>query len=322
MAETSEILRTPDSRFENLPGYDFEPHYADLDGVRMHYLDEGRGNPILLLHGQPSWSYLYRKMIPALSRGDMRAIAPDMIGFGRSDKPANPDYYSYARHVEQMCAFVESLDLQNTTLFIQDWGGLVGLRVVAAMPDRFARIVAANTGFPFAEPEKAAKQRRLLEKQVERLGEVRMRDMLRAKKHDHALWSAYAKTAKDFGAGRVVRSASVAKLPDDVVAAYDAPFPDEPHKVCIRRMPMLVLEELENNHKVWTDVFLKWEKPFLTAFSDKDRVFSGTENLFQDAIPGAKGQKHVIVRDAGHFLQEEKGEELAGIVAYFVLANS
>ena len=210
-----EALRTPDERFANLPGYGFEPHYIEVDGLRMHYVDEGPRDaaPVLLLHGEPSWSYLYRKMIPIISAAGHRAIAPDIIGFGRSDKPVNRDDYTYQRHVDWMTAFVEQLDLQNITLFCQDWGGLIGLRIAAEHPERFARIVAANTMLPTGDNPP---------------GEAFLR------------WQKFSQTVPVLEIGRLIQGATVSTLPDDVVAAYDAPFPDDTYKEGARKFPALV----------------------------------------------------------------------------------
>lgn len=293
-----DALRTPDDRFENLPGYPFEPHYLEAaGGLRMHYVDEGPRDaaPVLMLHGEPSWSYLYRKMIPIVAGAGHRAVAPDLIGFGRSDKPASRDAYSYQRHVDWTRAFLESLDLRNVTLVCQDWGGLIGLRLVAEHPDRFSRVVAANTFLPTGD-----------------------RDPGRA----FQAWKEYALTTDRFHTGGIVKGGCVSELPEDVIAAYDAPFPDDAYKAGARVFPALVPvtpddPASEPNRKAW-EVLKGWDKPLLTAFSDSDPITKGGERILQKLIPGAAGQPHVTIADGGHFLQEDKGEELAEVVVDFI----
>jgi haloalkane dehalogenase len=295
-----QYLRTPDDRFDNLPGYSFAPHYVEIDGLRLHYIDEGpQGSaPVLLLHGEPSWCYLYRKMVPILAAAGHRVIAPDLVGFGRSDKPVLREDYSYQRHVDWIAAFVRTLDLEQVTLFGQDWGGLIGLRVLTSDPDRFARVVVSNTGLPTgdAKPTEA---------------------FLR--------WRQYSQTTPNFHVGGIVKGACRSGLAADVIAAYDAPFPDGRYKAGARQFPLLVPTEpndpaSEANRKAWQDL-QQWKKPLLTAFSDGDPVTQGGERPFQKLVPGAQGQSHVIIREAGHFLQEDKGEELASVVATFIAAN-
>ncbi|HSE97121.1 MAG TPA: haloalkane dehalogenase [Blastocatellia bacterium] len=296
-----EFIRTPDERFEKLPGYDFVPHYIEVAGLRMHYVDEGppQSDPVLLLHGEPSWSYLYRKMIPVLTAARRRAIAPDLFGFGRSDKPVARADYSYLMHVESITAFIEALDLRNITLVGQDWGGLIGLRVAAENPARFARIVAANTGLPTGDQP---------------VTEAFMR------------WQQYSQTVENFHAGGIVKGACVTELSAEVIAAYNAPFPDDRYKAGARQFPVLVPTSpddpaAEANRRAW-EVLRRWEKPFLTAFSDGDPVTRGGERVFQKLVPGAQGQPHVTITGAGHFLQEDKGEELAEVVIDFIRRNS
>ena len=290
-------LRTPDDRFSNLPGYDFEPHYVDIGGLRMHYVDEGPADaaPVLLLHGEPSWSYLYRKMIPPLAAAGHRVIAPDLIGFGRSDKPAGQDDYTYAGHVAWMRQFVETLDLRNTTFFGQDWGSLIGLRVVAEDESRFARIAIGNGALP--------------------TGDHGMNEAF-------LQWREFARTSPKFDIGRVIQNATVSELSDVVVAAYDAPFPDDSYKAGARKFPMLVPitpddPASEANRQAWA-VLMNWSKPFLTTFSDKDPIMTGGEKVFKKLVPGAAGQDHVIIKDAGHFLQEDRGEEIAEVLIGFI----
>jgi haloalkane dehalogenase len=293
------ILRTPDERFRNLPGYPFEPHYAEIgDGVRMHYVDEGPrdGEVVLMLHGEPSWSYLYRKMIPVIATAGLRAIAPDLIGFGRSDKPADRQDYTYQRHVGWVAALTRAIGLENITLVGQDWGGLIGLRVAAEDPDRFARLVAANTGLPTGH---------------QRLGGA------------FFAWRTFSQETPDFPVGRIVAGGCATRpLADEVIAAYDAPFPDDTYKAGARQFPVLVPASpddpaAEANRKAWS-VLERWEKPFLTAFSDSDPITKGADAVMRERIPGAKGMPHTTITGAAHFLQEDKGEELAGVVVGFV----
>jgi haloalkane dehalogenase len=292
-----ESLRTPDERFAGLPGYDFAPHYIEVNGLRIHYVDEGPPDaaPVLLLHGEPSWSYLYRKMIPVITQAGHRAVAPDFIGFGRSDKLVNRDDYSYQMHVDVLAEFVERLDLRDMTLFGQDWGGLIGLRVAAAHEDRFARIVAGNTGLP--------------------TGDMRPPEAF-------LRWQQFSQEVPELDIGRLINGACVTNLAPEVIAAYDAPFPDNRYKAGARVFPALVPTSpddpaAEPNRKAW-EVFRRWEKPFLTAFSDGDPVTRGGDRLFQSQVPGTKGQPHTTIEEAGHFLQEDKGEELAGVIVDFI----
>lgn len=292
-----EILRTPDQRFVGLPGFPFEPNYVEVEGLRIHYVDEGprEAEPVLLLHGEPSWSFLYRKMIPPIVAAGYRAIAPDLVGFGRSDKPADRLEYTYQRHVDWMRGVVLSLGLSDITLFGQDWGGLIGLRLVAEHEDLFARVVAANTFLPTGDiPAGEAFQR----------------------------WKRFTQEVPEFEIGRVINGGCVSELTDEVVAAYDAPFPEESYKAGARQFPMIVPvtpddPASEDNRRAW-EVLGRFEKPFLTAFSDSDPVTRGGDRFFQMAVPGAKGRPHAVVEQAGHFLQEDKGEELADIVIRFL----
>ncbi len=296
-----ELLRTPDDRFADLPGYPFAPHYAEVDGVRIHYVDEGprEAAPVLLLHGEPSWSYLYRTMIPILADAGHRVIAPDLVGFGRSDKPAQRADHTYARHVGWMHGLVRALDLQGATLVGQDWGGLIGLRVVAADPDRFARVVAANTGLPTGEQTLS---------------------------WDFARWQRASQIIPIFDAGRIVAGGCVQPLPPEVAAAYNAPFPDAGYQAGPRQLPLLVPTDpndpaSEANRAAWT-VLRTWTKPFLTAFSDGDPITQGGDRLFRALVPGARGQAHVTIAGAGHFLQEDQGTELARVIVEFSAATS
>ncbi|HEY3822429.1 MAG TPA: haloalkane dehalogenase [Polyangiaceae bacterium] len=291
------LLRTPDERFDHLPDWTYAPHYVDLDGVRVHYVDEGpRGAaPVLLLHGEPSWSFLYRTMIPGLVAAGHRVVAPDLVGFGRSDKPAQREDYTYARHVAWMAGVLGALDLRETTLFCQDWGGLVGLRLVAEHPERFARVVAANTGLPTGD---------------ERVSEAFL------------AWQAFSQKTEVLPVGRIVQTGCARPVAAEVVAAYEAPFPDETYKSGARQFPLLVPTRpddpaSEANRAAWRSLE-RFEKPFLTAFSDSDPVTKGAERPLQKRVPGAAGQPHVTIARAGHFLQEDAGEELGQLVARFI----
>ncbi len=293
-------LRTPDECFENLDGFDFAPNYIEIDGLRVHYLDEGPkdADPVLLMHGEPSWCYLYRKMIPGLVAAGHRCIAPDLIGFGRSDKLDNRNDYSYQFFVDIMTKFNEVVGLENITLFCQDWGGLIGLRVLAENPERYARAVIANTGLP--------------------TGDHAPSDAFKA-------WLEYSQTAEEFPVGGIVNGGCASTLTPEIVAAYDAPFPEDKYKEGARIFPSFVPISPDNpaveaNKKAW-EVLMKFDKPVLTAFSDGDPVTKGGDKPFQTLVPGAKGQPHTTIEGAGHFLQEDKGEELATLVAEFIANN-
>jgi len=292
-----EVLRTPDDRFANLPGYPFAPHYLEVGDLRIHHVDEGPPGapPVLLLHGEPSWSYLYRKMIPSLIAAGLRAVAPDLVGFGRSDKPAAQEDYTYQRHVDWMRGFLEALDLRGVTLVGQDWGGLIGLRLVAEHPERFARVVAANTFLPTGDrPPGSA----------------------------FLAWQRFSQETPVLPVGRIVQSGCVTQLSPDVVAAYEAPFPDERYKAGARRFPLLVPTSPDDpaaptNRRAWESL-RRWDRPFLTAFSDSDPITQGADALLREAIPGTRGQPHTTINRGGHFLQEDQGEELARVVTDFV----
>jgi haloalkane dehalogenase len=299
-------LRTPDERFENLPGYPYEPKYTEVpdgDGgtLRIHFVDEGPSDadPVLLLHGEPSWSYLYRKMIPIIVDAGYRAVAPDLAGFGRSDKPSDRNDYSYQRHVDWMQAWLNELDISSITLVCQDWGGLIGLRLVADKPDRFAGIVAANTGLPTGDHP---------------VTEAFLK------------WRKFSQEVPEFDVGLILQGATQTELSDDILTAYRAPFPDESYKEGARIFPSLVPISPDDpaapaNRKAW-EALSTFEKPFLTAFSDKDPVTAGADRILQKLIPGAKGQPHTTIKGGGHFLQEDCGEEFARVVVDFIARTS
>lgn len=292
-----EILRTPDERFRDLPEYPFAPHYVEVDGVRIHYVHEGprSAKPIVLLHGEPSWSYLYRKMIPILVAAGHRVVAPDLVGFGRSDKPARREDYTYQRHVDWMLGFISILDLEHITLVCQDWGGLIGLRLVAEHGHRFDRVVAANTFLPTGDqPPPPA----------------------------FLAWQKFSQEVPEFPVGQIIQMGCVHPLPPEAVAAYEAPFPEERFKAGARQFPLLVPTRPDDpaaapNRKAW-EALRRWRKPFLTAFSDQDPITRGADLVLQREIPGAAGQPHTTITGAGHFLQEDRGEELAGVIVDFL----
>ena len=300
-----EILRTPDERFVDLPDFPFAPHYTEIpsgDGgtLRVHHLDEGPadGPVVLLMHGEPSWCFLYRHMIPVLTAAGLRCLAPDLVGFGRSDKPADRTDYTYARHVAWMQAWLGSVDARDVTLVGQDWGGLIGLRLVAADPDRFTRVVAANTFLPTGDG---------------RTGEAFLR------------WQRFSQEVDVFPAGRIVDSGCTSTLSADVVAAYDAPFPDEAMKAGARQFPTLVPTTPDDpsaaaNRAAW-DTLAGFTRPFLCAFSDADPITAGSDRALLERIPGCAGQPHVTIAGAGHFLQEDDPTGLARVVADFVAAR-
>lgn len=295
------VLRTPDERFARLPGFSYPPRYAEAGGLRLAYVEAGPpdGEPVLLLHGEPSWSFLYRKVLPVLAAAGLRAIAPDLAGFGRSDKPAEIGAHSYARHVEWIRALAfDRLDLRGVTLVGQDWGGLIGLRLVAEHPDRFARVVAANTGLPTGDQP---------------MPEVwlRFREVVRS--------------APVLSVSRLVQSGCQSTLPPAVLAAYDAPFPDESFLAGPRAMPGLVPTApddpaSEANRAAWQRL-AAWDKPFLVAFSDRDPITGAMGPVLRRAVPGAAGIEHPVLAGAGHFLQEDAGERLGQLIARFVAAH-
>jgi haloalkane dehalogenase len=297
-----EILRTPDECFADLSDFPHEQNYIEVpDGeggcLRIHYVDEGAkdAEPVLMMHGEPSWSFLYRKMIPIFVQAGYRAVAPDLVGFGRSDKPAKRTDYTYNRHVDWMHSWLQEIDLSRITLVCQDWGGLIGLRLLAANPHRFARAVAANTGlptgeFPISEPFLA--------------------------------WRKFSVEVPEFDVGAIVNMGTLSELSKEVLAAYNAPFPEESYKEGARIFPSLVPISPDDpatpaNRKAW-DVLSKFEKPFLTAFSDGDPITRGGDKIFREKIPGAKNQPHTIIKGAGHFLQEDRGKAFARVTVDFM----
>ena len=295
-------VRTPDECFASLPDFPFAPHYAEVgDGLRVHHLDEGPRDaaPVLLLHGEPSWCFLYRKMVPVLVDAGHRVVAPDLVGFGRSDKLADPEDYTYQRHVDWISELVfDRLDLRNITFFGQDWGSLIGLRLVAEDPNRFARVVIGNGGLPTGDrpPNKA-----------------------------FLSWQSYAATAEDFPIGGIIAGGCATRPADDVIAAYDAPFPNDRYKAGARKFPSLVPTAPDDpahdaNVKAW-ETLRAFDKPFLCAFSDSDPITKGGERQFIGVVPGTNGQPHTTIEGGGHFLQEDKGPELAKVIVDFIAAT-
>lgn len=293
------LLRTPDARFENLVDYPFDPHYLGIRDrskdtiIRIHYIDEGEAGaqPVLMLHGEPSWSFLYRKMVRPFVEAGYRVVAPDLPGFGKSDKPSKRSDYTYARHVAWMQDWLRALDLRNIILICQDWGGLIGMRLVANDPDRFARVVTSNTMLPTGDHSP---------------GEAFLK------------WQKFSQETPVFPAGQIVSRATVSHLPDEVIAAYDAPFPDESYKAGARQFPLLVpttpdSPESQANRDAWK-VLGGFDRPWLCAFGDSDPITGAAAPVIQKLIPGCAGQPHTTLRHGGHFIQEDCGEELSRLV--------
>ena len=353
------VLRTPDGRFAKIADYPFEPNYTTIrtaEGaeLRIHHIDEGprEGPVVLCLHGQPTWSYLYRKMIPVLTAGGLRVIAPDLPGYGKSDKPSALQDYSYQRQVDWMSTWLSACDLSDLTFFGQDWGGLIGLRMVANQPDRFARVVISNTGLPYvpelpAEDVKAVENFRANAKTPSLIGMARaLRDITitnRALKFAH--WQKFCWETVDLPVGLLMAmsaksgsrlsqaiSLGLSRLglggaaSTPLARAYDAPFPDPSYKMAPRAMPsqvpMLPTDpSLEAQRLAW-EFFRGFKKPFLCAFSDDDPITRGGDRQFIEQVPGAKGQPHTTIRGGGHFIQEQRPAEISKVIIDFVRANA
>lgn len=310
-----EALRTPDDCFDALPDYEFEPNYLQVDdfeggSLRLHYLDEGPrdGQVVLMLHGEPSWSYLYRHMIKPVVGAGHRVIVPDLIGFGRSDKPARQNSYTHVRHVAWIQSVLEQLDLQDITLMCQDWGGLIGLRLVAEQGQRFKRVLAGNTmlpGFPMKHPAlKDAFGWR--QKLITTLG--------------FGSWFTFSQINPLWSAGLVLQMGTARKLSREEVAAYNAPYPNRRYMAGARVFPRLVPSDMKNNARAW-QALQQWDKPFLCAFSDRDPIMSAMADIFPALIPGCQGQAHTTIRRASHFLQDDQGPELARVLIQFITDN-
>ena len=293
------LVRTPDDRFANLEGFPYEPRYVEINGARVHYVDEGSGEVILCLHGEPTWSYLYRKMIPILAAAH-RVVAMDFIGFGRSDKFTEREDYTFEMHRSTIASFIRKLDLTGITAVVQDWGGILGLRVATELPERFARLVIMNTGLP--------------------TGDVPATE-------GFMKWRTYATTTPDLPIGTIVKRSAADResITDDIVAAYDAPFPDVTYKMGAQMFPWLV--PIEPNQpgalemRETREALSNWSKPALVMFSDGDPVTRGGDRFFRKLIPSANNEPQIVIKDAGHFLQEEKGQEIAAEIIAFIKRN-
>jgi haloalkane dehalogenase len=318
-----QVVHTPESGFADLPDYPFHPAYVDivdraLDGLRMHYVDAGpRAGPVvLLLHGQPTWSYLYRHVIAGLADAGLRAIAPDLIGYGRSSKPTDRTVYSLASHIRWLRSFVAGLDVHDVTLVCQDWGGPIGLGVLAAEPERFARVLATNTILHTADPALAGR----LDWAVHGLDgapRVVVEEML--------LDYIFATQRYPLVPSTFVSAATVTDLPPDVLAAYDAPFPDEEHRAGLRQMSVLIPVTRTDPgaaiNRATTEVLRGWTKPFRTAYSDSDPATRGWADVLGEFVPGARGQPHVTIPGAGHFVQEDDPTGLTAAIVDFIGAG-
>ncbi|MFW9939025.1 MAG: haloalkane dehalogenase [Candidatus Thorarchaeota archaeon] len=291
------LIRTPDERFSGLIDFSYDPKYLEVDGIRIHYVDEGSENSeiVLLMHGEPSWSFLYRHMIPPLIKAGFRVIAPDLVGFGRSDKPTEQSDHTYSRHIKWMTGWLLGLDLQKITLFCQDWGSLIGLRIAIENQKRFDRIILANGGLP--------------------TGIMKMSKAFLE-------WREFSRISKEFDIGRIIQNGTVSNLSEEVLRGYNAPFPDDSYKAGARIMPSLVPisrddPESKANKKA-IKMYGNWTKPFLTTFSDSDPITRGAEALWINHVPGAKDLEHLTIKNAGHFLQEDKGPEIAEELIKFI----
>jgi haloalkane dehalogenase len=313
------VVRTPDERFADLPGYPFFSRFADLaDGLRMHYIDEGPadGEVVLLLHGQPTWSYLYRSVVARLTAHGLRAVAPDLIGFGRSDKPVDRAAFTVQAHIDWLSQFVAALGLSDLTLVVQDWGGPIGLGVFAARPGLVRRVIAANTVLHTASPSLAGRLTWACHANPD--GTVTVEQMLLD-------YQRLTQEFTPFQPSLFVQGATESDIPADVLAAYDAPFPDETFCAGPRQLPLLMGltpgSQCARLNQRTLRALESFDGPFLTAFSDGDPATRGWAEVLQSHVPGAAGRAHVTMEQAGHFLQEDCGPQLADVVAQFVGAT-
>ena len=323
------VLRTPDERFENLKDYPFKPNYMMIDGLRIHYLDEGPkdADPIILFHGEPTWSYLFRKMIPVLTRAGHRVIVPDMVGFGKSDKFESKFDYSYKHHIEVMKELVVRLDLKNATHFGQDWGGLVGLRVVAEMPDRFARVVVSNTGMVASEGIRAWLTKRMMQLTVWWNGPITFEELKKAAQEAlnsgnpsdgvsmFTKWIAYSYYSENMDIVGIIENFGGLNLTEEERRGYEAPYPTGKYKAGAHVWPYLIPTQLQENEKYWKEVYEKWDKPLLVAFGGEERITIRMKDDFVNRIPNPT---IITLGGAGHFVQEDVGPELAQIINDFI----
>ena len=325
------VLRTPDERFENLQDYPFEANYMEIDGLRIHYLDEGPkdADPIILFHGEPTWSYLFRKMIPVFTTAGHRVIVPDMVGFGKSDKFISKNDYSYKHHVDVMKELVIRLDLKNATHFGQDWGGLVGLRVVAELPDRFSRVVVSNTGMEARDGFAAGVVRNMVKLVVWWHGDISFEELKTIAQETldpgnptrnqgfgmFSKWMAHSYYAEDMDVVGIIETFGRIRLTDEEKRAYEAPYPTGEYKAGPHVWPYLIPEQLQENERYWVNVYEKWDKPFLVAFGGEERITLRMKDDFVNRIPSPTV---ITLEGAGHFVQEEVGPELAQIINDFI----
>lgn len=318
-----EVVRTPEKHFEGLQDYPFSPNYIESLGYRIHYVDEGPrdGQVILLMHGQPSWSYLYRHMIPVLTRAGFRVIAPDNVGFGKSDKPLKQSDHTYQMHIDVMSNFVDELDLKNITFFGQDWGGLIGLRVVAERPKRFSRIMLSNTALPAASGVKGWLGFPLFRMAVWKEGNVQSLGLDKTEEFSFSKWVAYARHSNNFDFSGLFQLATTRTLSNEDLTGYSAPFPSNKYMAGVRMFPTLVASQLRQNQKVMDNFYRSWNKPLLTAFGADDSLMAGRDKVWQTTVPGAKGQAHTLIAGAAHFIQDDKPQEVSRILIEFVNNN-
>ena len=325
------VLRTPDDRFENLENYPFKPNYMMIDGLRIHYLDEGPNDadPIILFHGEPTWSYLFRKMIPVLTEAGYRVVVPDMVGFGKSDKFESKYDYSYQHHIEVMKELIKRLDLKNATHFGQDWGGLVGLRVVAEMPNRFSQVVVSNTGMVSREGISAWFMQLLVELTVWWNGPITYKELILAAQESlntdsptpssatsmFSKWMAYSYYSEDMDIVGIIENFGQLNLSEEEKRAYEAPYPSGKYKAGAHVWPYLIPTQLQENEKYWKEVYEEWDKPFLVAFGSEERITIRMKDDFLNRIPNPTV---ITLGGAGHFVQEEVGPELAQIIINFI----